>query len=348
MQKRRSKMKCYICGQEGHVRRECPGIPDGGRGASHHPVKYRNSKRKAGRNEEAPEQDEVAITPSLPYSDACCRLHLMFKAFGHPGDYDQFKNKIQSSATPITEDLQSCVAFFDDSKALLPEGGDRSYRIWERAFDPETDSVFMGFGLAPKECPRYFNHEVLERLEEYITNDRVVALGVVGLDFRGCTEADKDVQVEAMTAQVQLAVSLDLPIVLSCFEADQEMTDVLLGTCRGETLLLLLDGSPSLHFGLRKRFPKLYSGFTGSVTFSKSKHLLEAVYDCPLDRLILYSGAPAKVPSHLTSELQHSHPGVIPTIAAKVAEIRMCDVGEVMEAADQNFQRFYSLQGNPQ
>ena len=33
-EKRKSKMKCHICGGFGHVRRECPGIADGGSGAS--------------------------------------------------------------------------------------------------------------------------------------------------------------------------------------------------------------------------------------------------------------------------------------------------------------------------
>jgi hypothetical protein len=33
-EKRRSKQKCHLCGQEGHVRRDCPGIVDDGRGES--------------------------------------------------------------------------------------------------------------------------------------------------------------------------------------------------------------------------------------------------------------------------------------------------------------------------
>lgn len=42
--KRRSKMKCHLCGQAGHVRRECPGIADDGRGES----KYTKSNGDVG------------------------------------------------------------------------------------------------------------------------------------------------------------------------------------------------------------------------------------------------------------------------------------------------------------
>ena len=37
--KRRAKMKCRLCGEVGHVRRECPGIPDGGSGESRYKTK---------------------------------------------------------------------------------------------------------------------------------------------------------------------------------------------------------------------------------------------------------------------------------------------------------------------
>ncbi|KAG7369624.1 zinc knuckle domain containing protein [Nitzschia inconspicua] len=42
--KRRNKMKCFLCGQTGHVRRECPGIMDDGRGMSCFKAHYSNTK----------------------------------------------------------------------------------------------------------------------------------------------------------------------------------------------------------------------------------------------------------------------------------------------------------------
>ena len=52
-EKRRAKMKCYLCGQAGHVRRECPGIRDDGRGMSRYKgksnAKHEREKYQAGK-----------------------------------------------------------------------------------------------------------------------------------------------------------------------------------------------------------------------------------------------------------------------------------------------------------
>ena len=43
-EKRQSKQRCYLCGQSGHTRKQCPGIEDGGRGESRYRAKGKGSK----------------------------------------------------------------------------------------------------------------------------------------------------------------------------------------------------------------------------------------------------------------------------------------------------------------
>jgi hypothetical protein len=53
--------------------------------------------------------------------------------------------------------------------------------------------------------------------------------------------------------------------------------------------MLLLNASPSLMLAALAKFPGALVAFSGAVTFTKSKLLHEAAFDCPLDRLALAS-----------------------------------------------------------
>jgi Tat protein secretion system quality control protein TatD with DNase activity len=51
-EKRRAKMKCYLCGSAGHVRRECPGILDDGRGMSQFKAHYSDTKMAVSKHKQ--------------------------------------------------------------------------------------------------------------------------------------------------------------------------------------------------------------------------------------------------------------------------------------------------------
>ena len=77
-EKRRSKQKCYLCGRAGHVRRQCPGIMDDGRGMSH----YKGKSDKAAEKQKLMERrrkrhssgnQEAAVSEVWPeYPEAFC------------------------------------------------------------------------------------------------------------------------------------------------------------------------------------------------------------------------------------------------------------------------------------
>ena len=59
-EKRRAKQVCRLCGQAGHVRRECPGIDDGGRGESKYKAKVAGASQGKASNRKERGQKEKA------------------------------------------------------------------------------------------------------------------------------------------------------------------------------------------------------------------------------------------------------------------------------------------------
>jgi Tat protein secretion system quality control protein TatD with DNase activity len=71
--KRRSKQKCHLCGKAGHVRRDCPGIEDDGRGESKYKsakgdvgAKFKKGKKSGGQSKRATESQDSLMLLELP------------------------------------------------------------------------------------------------------------------------------------------------------------------------------------------------------------------------------------------------------------------------------------------
>ena len=71
-EKRRAKMKCHLCGELGHVRRECPGIADDGRGESRHKNAKgdRNARSKAKASDKKGARNRGRKSSSKKYDEA--------------------------------------------------------------------------------------------------------------------------------------------------------------------------------------------------------------------------------------------------------------------------------------
>ena len=72
VEKRRAKMKCHLCGESGHVRRECPGIADDGRGESRHKNAKgdRNARSKAKASDKKGARNRGRKSSSKKYDEA--------------------------------------------------------------------------------------------------------------------------------------------------------------------------------------------------------------------------------------------------------------------------------------
>jgi TatD DNase family protein len=146
--------------------------------------------------------------------------------------------------------------------------------------------VWAGAGHHPSES----SPPDLGALRVVASDERVVAIGEVGLDFEDAGTPARDVQIERLHQLFQLAVELDLPVSIHNRGAASELTDAIKEHpgLRGAMHYFALEWDWAVRF-LDLGF---YLSFAGLVTRPSRHALREVVKQCPGDRLLLETDSP--------------------------------------------------------
>ena len=154
------------------------------------------------------------------------------------------------------------------------------------------DFIYSTCGISPNDVPESENEidDMLKQIEELAKNDKVVAIGEIGLDYHWNTE-NKDIQKEMFIKQIEIANKYNLPIQIHTREAVMDTVQILKDNSvekRG-----MFHCCP-LNRELIKEALKLdfYISFAGPVTFKNSKNAEEIVKMVPLNRLIIETDSP--------------------------------------------------------
>lgn len=169
-------------------------------------------------------------------------------------------------------------------------------------------------------------------LEARLKGCGAVAIGEIGLDFQidGC---DKPRQVAVLEQQLHLAQRLDLPVLLHCRGAYEELLEILRQfEPRVRGVVHAFSRSPQL----MKRFLELglHIGFGGAVTRLNAERARRAAALCPASRLVLETDAPSIGLEGVPPE--QVEPRHILDIARCVADLRHLSLEEVADLTTSN------------
>jgi TatD DNase family protein len=129
-----------------------------------------------------------------------------------------------------------------------------------------------------------------------VTEDPAVrAIGEVGLDYH-YDFAPRDAQRAVFAAQVALARSRDLPLVIHTREADEDTIAVLEEEGGGEVRGVFHCFSGDARLADRALRLGFYVSFSGILTFPRARAVREAAAAVPLDRLLVETDCPYLAP----------------------------------------------------
>lgn len=200
-------------------------------------------------------------------------------------------------------------------------------------------SVYAAIGVHPHDAST-LDDAACQRLEELASNQRVVGIGEIGLDYY-YDLSPRDVQREAFKRQIELADYLKLPLILHVRDAYEDTRQILFdmkGYLNSGVLLHCYSGSSELV----RVFNKLdaYYAFGGAITFKNAKHNIEALSVVPIQRLLFETDCPYMTPVPFRGKT--NEPRLIGLVAQKASEVLQMPVAELERITTQNAKRLFT------
>jgi TatD DNase family protein len=178
--------------------------------------------------------------------------------------------------------------------------------------------VYAAVAVHPHDAKHYDN-STEDRLRELAASKKVVAIGEIGLDYH-YDFSPVEAQMTAFKAQLELARKTELPVIIHCREAYDDVLNILGGVGIEEIGGVMHCWAGDSEQAERTLQLGMYLGIGGVITFKNAPMLREITAAAPLDRLLLETDAPYLAPVPYRGK--RNEPAYTALVAEKVAELR--------------------------
>lgn len=247
-------------------------------------------------------------------------------------EYDDCRDDVLRRALRGGVDLIVC-------PAISASSSEAAVRLAEK-----YASVHAAVGIQPNHTAEAAPGD-WDRVVRLASHPRVVAVGETGLD-RHWDFAPFDLQRDYFDRHLHLAQKRDLPVIVHCREAEDDLLPMLeaaraRGAIRG--VLHAFSGDPS--FARACLDLGLHVSFAGAVTYTNKKFgpLRAAAAIVPLDRLLLETDSPYLIPHPLRGKQKRNEPTHIVHTAKCLADLREIDLEAFARRTTENARRLFRL-----
>ncbi len=184
--------------------------------------------------------------------------------------------------------------------------------------------------------PENVNNYDLIKLEEIIKNNKIYAIGEIGLDYYW-TKDNKMEQKKLFIDQIKLAKKYNLPVIVHTRESIQDCLDILKEN-KVKGVIHCFSGSYEMAKEFIKYGYKL--GIGGVLTFKNSK-LHEVIEKINLKDILLETDSPFLSPEPFRGK--QNNPSNVYYVAKKIAEIKKINIEEVINITTKNFVELFDI-----
>lgn len=207
---------------------------------------------------------------------------------------------------------------------------------------------FAAVGCHPHDA-KTMDEATLTMFRGLAKKPKVKAIGEIGLDYY-YDHSERDVQQYWFRRQVQLALELDMPIVIHDRDANDDVMRILKeeGVFSRARIEKLGDAKLLMHCfsgskELAQQYVKLGATISvaGPVTYKNARKSIEVVQAIPIEHLVIETDAPYLTPEPFRGRI--NQPDYVEYTARKVAEIKGLSYEETARITCDNARKFFSI-----
>jgi TatD DNase family protein len=204
------------------------------------------------------------------------------------------------------------------------------------------DFIYATVGVHPHDS-KDWDEATLKNIEELAASKKVVAIGEIGLDYF-YDFSPREKQIQAFEDQINLAIKLNLPIIVHNREADKDVMDIL-RKYKGKVRAQLHCFSGNLADARELIEMHHYVSFTGNITFSKADTLRGIVARIDTENMMIETDSPFMTP--VPNRGKRNEPAMIRLVAEKIAEIHNLTVEDVARTTSYNAYKLFGIGMKP-
>ena len=229
-------------------------------------------------------------------------------------------------------------AVYASGVSLIVDPGDTVERSKNTvALAGQYDFVYAAVGVHPEEFETW-TEDSIAQLRALAKEPKVVAIGEIGLDYYWDKE-HTELQKQMFRAQIELALELDLPIIVHDREAHGDCFAIVCEYPNLRGVFHCYSGSAEMAKELLKR--GWYLGFDGPITYKSHVKAIEVLSITPLDRIVLETDSPYLSPVPNRGKRNDSRN--LQYIAEIVSREKGISVEEVAALTFENGKRLYGI-----
>lgn len=220
---------------------------------------------------------------------------------------------------------------------ILDAGSDLSSSRFALELTKKYPFLYSAAGVHPHDA-KGMTRDTLPALEDILQNDKVVAVGEIGLDYH-YDFSPRDIQRRCFQAQLELARKVKKPVVIHEREACADAMEIVRGFRDIVGVFHCFSGSWETARELLDM--GWYLSFTGVITFKNARRALEVIEKMPRERIMIETDSPYLAPDGHRGTRNSSL--YLPEIAAKVGEILGISREEAAALTLSNGKRFFGI-----